>query len=111
MDWRCGLSSRGPALLKILQLHPFSGTPVLTSATHHIHGHSLSRPVTHPWTRTVWECSVPQPGGPWGGSMETERPRLPWAEAGMDTSVTVWGRWEPGESGRICSMTGVTTVW
>lgn len=61
---------------------------------------------THSRTRTVRECSVPQP---W--SMETEKPRLPSEQAGMETSVTVCGMREAGESGRICSMTGVTTIW
>lgn len=46
---------------------------------------------------------------PW--SMETEKPRLPSEQAGMETSVTVCGMREAGESGRICSMTGVTTIW
>lgn len=45
--------------------------------------------------------------------MATEKPRplrplLPSAEAGMDTSVTVWGILEHGESG---SDTGETMVW
>lgn len=66
---------------------------------------------THPCTRTVWVCSEPQPGVPCGGSIDTDRPRLPCAEAGMETRVTVWGRWVPGEAGSTCSMTGVTTVW
>lgn len=43
--------------------------------------------------------------------METEKPRLPSEQAGMETSVTVCGMREAGESGRICSMTGVTTIW
>lgn len=54
----------------------------LDSATHQGHprpqpAQLWPEPATHPWTRTVWECSVLQPGGPCGGSMETERPRLP----------------------------------
>lgn len=39
---------------------------------------------THSRTRTVRGCSVPQP---W--SMETEKPRLPSEQAGMETRVTV----------------------
>ncbi len=63
---------------------------------------------THPETLTVCVCSGLKPLGLEAWSMDTERPRLPSVEAGMDTSVTVWGILEQGESGRV---TGVTIVW
>lgn len=69
---------------------------------------------THWETLTVWPLSgLKPPVGLSGWSMATEKPRplrplLPSASAGMDTSVTVWGIREHGESG---SETGVTMVW
>lgn len=67
--WHTRLSELGSVCAQMLP-SPRARPPPSIQSTH---GHSQ----THPWTRTVWECSVLQPGGPCGGSMETERPRLP----------------------------------